>query len=336
MNLIIPMAGRGSRLRPHTLTIPKPMVPVAGKPIVQRLVEDLTTANKKAFDNIGFIIGDFGSETENELLTIAKQAGSQGHILFQNEPLGTAHAIYCAEELLKGPVIIAFGDTLFKASMDFNPKADGIIWAKRVEDPSAYGVLELDEEGTIVNFVEKPEEFVSDLAIAGIYYIKDGNQLKEEIQYLLDNEIKEKGEYQLTNALDNIKQKGAKFRAGIIDEWLDLGNKNHFVFSNQRILELKKDIETLQETTADIKNSIIIEPCFIGAHAKIRNSVIGPHVSIGKNSTVSNSVLENCVVQNESKITRALLKNSMIGNSVAYTGKMKNISIGDYSEVTDK
>lgn len=330
------MAGRGSRLRPHTLTIPKPMVPVAGKPIVQRLVEDLHESQKDGFENIAFVIGDFGEEIEKDLLKVADSLGSKGHILYQKEPLGTAHAIACARDFLEGPVIIAFGDTLFDASMDFGDNIDGMIWAKRVEDPSAYGVLELDEEGKIKEFVEKPEEFISDLAITGIYYIKKAEKLRDEIDYLLENDIKEKGEYQLTNALENMKEKGTDFYPGIIDEWLDLGNKSNFVHSNKRVLELKKEKEKLIDNTANIDNSIVIPPCFIGENARIKNSVVGPHVSIGKNSVISNSVLVNCVIQNESRITNALLQESMIGNKVDYLGKMNNISIGDFSEVTDK
>ena len=336
MNLIIPMAGRGSRLRPHTLTVPKPMVPVAGKPIVQRLAEDLSNSQDEAFENIAFVLGDFGEEVEKKLLQVAKDLGARGHIFYQNEPLGTAHAIDCARDYLDGPVIIAFGDTLFEANMDIEPKTQGIIWAKRVEDPSAYGVLELDDEGFITGFAEKPEEFVSDLAITGIYYLKEGEKLRDEIQYLLDNDIKEKGEFQLTNALENMKEKGTKFKAGIINEWLDLGNKINFVYSNQRVLELKKDIESLVSSSAKIENSIVIPPCFIGDNARIVNSVIGPHVSIGLRSTVDNSVLQNTVIQNDSHINRALLKETMIGNKVSYTGKMKNVSIGDFSEVTDR
>ncbi len=335
MNLIIPMAGRGSRLRPHTLTIPKPMVPVAGKPIVQRLAEDLSSANKEPFENISFIIGDFGTETEEQLLQVAESLGAKGHIHYQKQPLGTAHAIACAEEFLEGPVVIAFGDTLFKATMDFDVNKDGIIWAKRVEDPSSYGVLELNSEGIIENFVEKPEKFVSDLAIAGIYFVADGENLRSEIRYLIDNDIREKGEYQLTNALENMKQKGANFYPGIIDEWLDLGNKTKFVYSNQRVLDLKQNDEKLVAETATLENAIIIPPCYIGEKVKLKNCIVGPYVSIGKNSTISNSVIKNSVVQNSSNIQHAIINDSMLGNYVNYTGKTKNVSFGDYTDYSD-
>ena len=175
MKIIIPMAGRGSRLRPHTLTVPKPLVPIAGKPMVQVLVEDLTKSLEEKVDEIAFITGDFGDDVDKQLKGIAESLGAKGSVYKQDLPLGTAHAILCAEESMKGKCMIAFSDTLFKANFAFNTEEDGIIWAKRVEDPSAFGVLKTDENNVITDFVEKPKEFVSDLAIVGIYYVKDGD-----------------------------------------------------------------------------------------------------------------------------------------------------------------
>jgi len=201
-----------------------------------------------------------------------------------------------------------------------------------VEDPSAFGVVELNDDGYITNFVEKPETFVSDMAIIGIYYFRDGDYLKNELQYLLDNDIKEKGEYQLTNALENMRAKGAKFYPGEITEWLDCGNKNAVVYSNQRILELNKGTKLVDES-ATVTNSIVNQPCYIGAGAVIENSVVGPHVSIGENTVVSNSILRNTVVQNNTKVENAILDNSMLGNHVTYTNQTSEISIGDYTQI---
>lgn len=324
------MAGRGSRLRPHTLTIPKPLVPVAGKPIVQRLVEDLSASFRGEVNEIAFIIGDFGDQVEKDLLEIAASLGAKGSVYHQNEPLGTAHAILCAEPSLDGNVIVAFADTLFKADFSFDKSLDGIIWTQKVADPSAYGVVKLNSEGFITDFVEKPETFVSDMAIVGIYYFSDGNNLKKELKYLLDNDIKDKGEYQLTNALENMKSKGLKFKPGIIDEWLDCGNKKAVVHANQRVLEFNKD-KSLVDESVKTEGSVIIQPCFIGKGATITNSIIGPHVSIGHNTHIKNSVIRNSVIQNETVVTDALLEDSMLGNKAEYTGKPSNISLGDYS-----
>jgi len=331
MKIIVPMAGRGSRLRPHTLTVPKPLIPVAGKPIVQRLVEDLANGVKDKVDEIAFITGDFGDQVEKDLLEIAKNLGAKGSVYRQTEPLGTAHAILCASDSLSGNCIVAFADTLFKADFDFNTKEDGIIWVQKVEDPSAYGVVKVDDNNVITEFVEKSPTFVSDMAIVGIYYFNDGDNLKKELQYLLDNNIKDKGEFQLTNALENMKQKGLKFKPGVIEEWLDCGNKDAVIYSNQRVLHFNKDTPMVDPSVV-LENAVILQPCYIGANSVIRNSVVGPHVSIGKDSIVENTVISNSVIQNESNVQNVNLSNSMIGNKVEYAGKKIEISVGDYSK----
>lgn len=325
------MAGRGSRLRPHTLTIPKPLMPVAGKPIVQRLVEDISRVSEEQVDEIAFIIGDFGKETENQLIGIAESLGAKGSIYHQEEALGTAHAILCAANSLEGNIVVAFADTLFRADFKLNTEHDGIIWVNQIDDPSAFGVVKLDEEGTITDFVEKPQEYVSDLAIIGIYFFKDGANLKNELQYLIDNDIREKGEYQITNALENMKQKGAKFKTGKVKAWMDCGNKNVTVETNQRVLA--HEAKNIVEGEYTSENSVIIEPCFIGDKVTIKNSVVGPYVSIGNNTSIDNSVIENTIIQNESIISQANITNSMIGNKVTYKGKAEELSIGDYTEI---
>lgn len=327
------MAGRGSRLRPHTLTIPKPLMPVAGKPIVQRLVEDITKVSAEKVDEIAFIIGDFGKEVEQQLEEIASSLGAKASIYHQEEALGTAHAILCAKDSLQGNLVVAFADTLFRADFKLDTNNDGIIWVKQIEDPSAFGVVKLDGEGVITDFVEKPQEFVSDLAIIGIYFFKDGEALKDELQYLIDNDIKEKGEYQLTNALENLKQKGAKFKPGKVNEWMDCGNKNVTVETNQRVLGFQGENEVGNNLTQE--NSIIIPPCFIGDNVNVKNSIIGPYASIGSNSTIENSVIDNSIIQKESLVKNANITNSMIGNKVEYIGKKKDLSIGDYTQIID-
>ncbi len=331
MNVIIPMAGIGKRMRPHTLTVPKPLIPVANKPIVQRLVEDILATCSEKVDNIGFIIGDFGKEVEKDLLSIAQGLGAKGHIFHQKEALGTAHAIFCAEDLLDGHVFVAFADTLFKADFQIETDKDGIIWCQRVEDPSAFGVVTLHADGHIDKFVEKPQEFVSDLAIIGVYYFKDGGKLKSEIKHLLDNNITDKGEFQLTDAMENMKKEGAQFYVGEVDEWLDCGNKNNTLHTNQRILEIKKDSEKLISNNITNVNSVIIEPCAIAEGAHIENSVVGPHVSINANSKIVSSVIKNSMIQKESHIEGATILDSMIGNHTVVTPKETILNLGDYN-----
>lgn len=326
------MAGWGSRLRPHTLTVPKPMVPIAGKSIVQRLVEDLAHNCAEAIDEIVFIIRqDFGSEIEQQLLNIAENLKTSGRIAYQDVPLGTAHAILCAENSLNGHVIVAFADTLFTIKNQLDTNADGVVYVQKVEDPSAFGVVKMNEQNVITDFIEKPKEFVSDLAIIGIYYFKDGANLRSELQYLIDNNIMVKGEYQLTTALETIKNKGLSLIPGEVVEWLDCGNKVATVYTNQRILELVKDKEALVSPQAQVVNSVIIPPVYIGPDAIIENSIVGPHVSIGSKTIVRNSMIRNSMVQSNTLIEDAQCKDSMIGNSVKLKGRWDDYSIGDYS-----
>ncbi len=330
MKIIIPMAGMGKRMRPHTFTVPKPLIPVAGKPIVKRLVEDIVKVCDEPVDEIAFVVGDFGKEVENRLLDIASAAGARGSIHYQHEALGTAHAVLCAGEALSGKVVVAFADTLFRAGFKLDASADGTIWVHQVEDPSAFGVVKTDENSYITDFVEKSPSFVSDKAIIGIYYFREGQVLKNELQYLVDNDIKGNGEYQLTDALENMKNKGTRFTTGSVNEWLDCGNKDATLYTNRRILETTKE-ETLFLENIDKYNSIIIPPCFVGENVVIKNSVIGPHVSLGNHTRIEDSVIKNSIVQENTRISRLVASNSMIGNHVQLEGKEHTLNLGDYS-----
>ena len=330
MKIIIPMAGVGKRMRPHTLTIPKPLIPVAGKPIVQHLVESLVKSYNALPEEIAFITGNFGQEAENKLLEICDAMGIKGKIYYQHEALGTAHAILCAEDSLDGNVIVAFADTLFKADFTIDTNKDSIIWVHKVDDPSAFGVVKTNADGRITQFVEKPKNFVSNEAIIGIYYFKDGKNLKNEIQYLIDNDVKKSGEYQLTDALENMMHKNVAFYSESVIEWLDCGNKDATVYTNQRMLEILKGTLLVSET-AIMTNSIIKPPCFIGENVVISDSVIGPHVSIGKDTTIQDSIITNSIIQENSNLKDANLDNSMVGSFVDYKGKLWEMSIGDYT-----
>jgi glucose-1-phosphate thymidylyltransferase len=333
MKIIVPMAGRGSRLRPHTLTIPKPLIPIAGKPIVHRLVEDIAGVINQKIDEIAFIIHkDFGKQVEKDLIAIAEKLGSKGTIYYQNEALGTAHAIMCAKDSMSGPIVVAYADTLFRADFTLDTAADSVIWVKQVEDPSAFGVVKLNQNNQIIDFVEKPKDFVSDLAIIGIYYFKQGESLRSELQYLLDNNIVKGGEYQLTDGLENMKQKGMIFAPGKVDEWMDCGNKNVTVETNSRLLGfLHSDGEHLVDYNVKLDNSTIIPPCYIGQDVVLINTTVGPNVSLGNGCHVINSTIKNSLVQNHSHIKNAKLDNAMMGNHATFDGNFTSISIGDYS-----
>lgn len=338
MKIIVPMAGIGSRLRPHTLTVPKPLTVIAGKPIVQRLVEDITAVVAQKIDEIAFIIGPvakgFPTNTADKLIAIAEELGAKGSVYVQEEALGTAHAIFCAKDSLKGPCVVAFADTLFKADFKLDTTADGAIWVKQVEDPSAFGVVKL-KDGYITDFVEKPKDFVSDLAIIGIYYFKDGAKVREEIQYLIDNNLKENGEFQLTNVLESLKQQGAKFIPGTVNAWMDCGKKDPTVDTNKQVLTFEHEAgNNLVAESVVVNNSKIIQPCFIGENVVLNNSTIGPYVSIGANSVFDDATITNSLIQTNVIISNATLDNAMIGNHAKYNGAYTSVSIGDYTELT--
>jgi glucose-1-phosphate thymidylyltransferase len=204
---------------------------------------------------------------------------------------------------------------------------------QKIEDPRQFGVVKLNDQGVITDFVEKPQTFVSDLAIIGIYYFRDGDYLKSELQYLLDNKIMEKGEYQLTNALENMKKKGTKFKPGQVTEWLDCGNKDATVYTNQRVLEFDKGKPELKGKNISSKNSVVIEPCYIGDNVELVDSVIGPHVSIGAGSRIHGSIIKNSILQKETNINSASIENSMLGIGAEVKGKGLDLSISDYTKI---
>ena len=232
---------------------------------------------------------------------------------------------------MQGNVVIAYADTLFRADFTLDTNSDGVIWVKKVEDPSAFGVVKLDDYGFITDFVEKPATFVSDLAIIGIYYFNSAEKLMSEINHIMDNNIKVSGEYQLTTALENLRQAGAKFSLGKVDDWMDCGNKNATVETNGKILEYEKDEFTEFPQSANIQNSLIIQPCYIGEGVEISNSKIGPYVSLGKGTKVINSNIDNSLIQEKTVIDHGNLSNSMIGSSAQYFGVAREISLGDFS-----
>ncbi len=338
MKIIVPMAGVGSRLRPHTLTIPKPLTVIAGKPIVQRLVEDISTVVNQKIDEIAFIIGPatkgFPADTSKKLKAIAASLGAKGSVYVQEEALGTAHAIYCAKQSISGPCVVAFADTLFKADFTLDANADGAIWVKQVADPSAFGVVKL-KDGVITDFVEKPTTFVSDLAIIGIYYFKDGDKLLSEIDHLIRNDIRPSGEFQLTEVLESLKQQGAKFVPGQVSTWMDCGKKDPTVDTNTQVLQFELAAgNNLVAKDVVINNATIVQPCFIGENVVLKNSTIGPNVSIGANSVITDATITNSLIQTNVEIKNASLDQAMIGNFAKYNGKYTSVSIGDYTELT--
>ncbi|MBU2938093.1 nucleotidyltransferase [Lacinutrix sp. C3R15] len=336
MKIIVPMAGRGSRLRPHSLTVPKPLIPVAGQPIVHRLVKDIAKVLKQPIEEIAFVLGDpawFGDDVVASLNELAKSLGAKASIYRQDKPLGTGHAIMCAEPSLSGPAVIAYADTLIRADFNLDPEADAVIWTKKVDNPEAYGVVNLNAENHITELVEKPKTFVSNQAVIGIYYFKDVAVLKEKLQEVLDENIMNGGEYQINDGILRMMAAGKIFKTGTVDEWMDCGNKAVTIDTNTKMLGFLKadNQEQLIAESVTLENATIIEPCYIGENVTLTNATIGPNVSVGNHCIIENASVKNSLIQNNTTIKNANLDQAMIGNHVKYNGEFTKISIGDYS-----
>lgn len=330
------MAGRGSRLRPHTITVPKPLIPIAGQPIVHRLVRDIAKILKQPIQEIAFVLGEeafFGDHVVSSLQELSQSLDAKCSIYRQLEPLGTGHAIMCAEASLSGPAVVAYADTLIRANFNLDPEADSVIWTKKVDNPEAYGVVKLNERNEIVELVEKPQKYVSNQAVIGIYYFKDIGVLKQKLQEVLDENITNGGEYQINDGIKRMMAENKIFKTGTVDEWMDCGNKAVTVETNGKMLRyLQKDgEEQLVSDSVTLENSQIIEPCFIGDNVILKNTSIGPCVSVGNNTIIEDSSVKNSLIQSHSTIKNAKLEEAMIGNHVVYNGEFTKVSIGDYS-----
>jgi glucose-1-phosphate thymidylyltransferase len=337
MKIIIPMAGRGSRLRPQTLTTPKPLVTIAGSPILNQLVRDTVKLINESIDEIVFIIGDplfFDKQVEIQLVSLAKKHNAKAVIYRQLKPLGTGHAIMCAKNSLKGRAIVIYPDTLIKAEEKFDKNSDVVIWTKQVDNPDSYGVVKLNSKKEIIDLVEKPLKFVSDLAVIGIYYFKEISQLREKLEIVIANNKMNSGEYQINDGLLAMMKEGKKFSVGKVSEWLDCGNVKKCITANKVMLSfLQEDRVQLISKKINLVNSKIIPPCSIANGVTIKNSYVGPHVSVGIDSEILNSTISNSIIQCNSKIRNAKIQKSMIGNNCIYDGKGEEINIGDFSEL---
>lgn len=326
MNVIIPMAGMGKRLRPLTLTTPKPFIKVAGKSIVQRILESLINLTDENITDVSFVIGNFQSTYISQLKELGKKFGFNTHIFYQKEALGTAHALTFADTFLKNKVIIAYADTLFLSGQKLDSTKDVVILTKKVENPQQYGVVVKQGE-KINSFAEKPEKFVSNEAIIGIYYFKEACKLKQKINYLIETNTRGNGEYQLTDALQLLLNDSVNFYSQNVDKWLDCGNVPLLLQTTAEILKH----ENPKFNSAN--NSTIIPPVYISENVEIENSVIGPYVSVEQNTKISNSVITNSVIYENSVLTNSCLKNSVVGNHSNLNNAKNNLILGDHSEI---
>ena len=331
MKLIVPMAGRGTRLRPHTHVTPKPLLPVAGRSMVERIVETLANTVPDGFEEVVFILGpDFGQDVRDRLSEIAERLGTTAGFAVQETAEGTAHAVIQAEGALRGPVVVAFADTLFYmdgTAADF--ASDAVIWTKTVDDPSAYGVA-VKEGDRITQFVEKPDTPISNEAIIGIYYFREGERLAAEIHKLMAAGQRGKGgEFQLTDALDALLRDGARFTTASVNEWLDCGTIPALKATNRVVLA--KDGE--HDKRGTVEDSQLVEPVFVGEGAVVRGSVVGPFTAIHAGATVEGSVVRNSIVFGDATIEASALDGAVIGHAAHLRGAAGELNVGDHATV---
>ena len=305
MKIVLPVAGNGLRLRPYTENVPKCLLPVAGKTILDWIVDDSLCLMPS--ETI-FITG-YKAETVDSFLT-KRPAWGKTRTVIQSNPQGLGEAISLALPYVDDdePLLIILGDTLFEADLNILKSADqNILYTFKVEDPRRFGVAVTDPDGRITRLVEKPQEFVSDEAIVGIYYIKDTKVLKESLKYLMDNNIRTKNEFQLTDALEMMLEKGCHFKTAPVQKWLDCGLAETLLETNAHVL--KRNDNSASVNLPGVK---VIAPCYIGKGATITNSTIGPNVSVGDGCTVENSTISNAVLWDAVKVSGQTLDNVIL------------------------
>lgn len=330
MKLIVPMAGRGTRLRPHTHVTPKPLLPVCGVPMVERIIQTIGRVLPRRLEEAVFVLGpDFGQDVRDRLTEICARLGIRAAFAVQDRPLGTAHAVAQAGEHLREECVVVFADTLFE--MEAVPAlddADALIWVKHVDDPRRFGVVVKDADGRITDFVEKPQEPISHEAIIGIYYIRDGEALAREIRYLLEHGVTGAGgEYQLTDALDRMLKAGLVFRTATVSEWLDAGTIPALKETTKAYL----DKERSAPPQGTLENAVLVEPVFVGPDAVVKDSVVGPYVAIHGGARVEGSVLRDTIVFAGARVEGSVLEDAVVGQYAEVRGFAGSLNIGDHA-----
>ncbi|MBW2990627.1 NTP transferase domain-containing protein [Candidatus Woesearchaeota archaeon] len=331
MKVIIPLAGEGKRMRPHTHSKPKPLINIAGKSSLKHILDELESHDKKGdikISEIIFITGHLAQKIEDY---VKKHYDFKTRFIEQKVRDGTAGAVRLAEKYIDEPVLIIFVDTIFEADLSIINKLkddeSGIIWAQEVEDYQRFGVMVMGKDGYMIEMVEKPDKPVSKLANIGMYFMKDYKLMYEGIKYIYDNDIRPKGEFYLTDAFGYMIKKGAKIICPTVKGWYDTGKPETFLESHKELLKKGRHKEIKTE------NSKIIPPVHIADDVTIKGSTVGPHVTIAKGTEIINSIVKESVIGENTKITDANLDDSIIGEECQVTGAFKHLNIGDHCVV---
>jgi glucose-1-phosphate thymidylyltransferase len=327
MKAIIPVAGIGTRLRPHTHTQPKALIPIAGKPILAHITENLIEAG---INDFVFIIGYLGDKIEQYILHHYPQINAQ--FVIQTTGKGVGHAIWLAKSCIHAgeEILIVFGDTIIDANLKEICQRDGnFLGIKKVEDPRLFGVAEIEKDGKIIRVIEKPTIPKSNMALVGVYKIKDSGILLDFLDSNLAQNLKTHGEFTLTDAIMQMIQKGIEFYSFGVSNWFDCGKKEVLLETNSLLLK-KLNYDTSKYV---FENTIIIPPVFIGSGCKISNSIIGPNVSIGENAILNYATICDSIIGPYAQIEFAILHRSLIGNDALLKGMSQSLNIGDSTEI---
>ncbi|MFZ1529683.1 MAG: sugar phosphate nucleotidyltransferase [Ferruginibacter sp.] len=327
MKAIIPVAGAGTKLRPHTYTQPKALIPLAGKTILSIIIEQLRDAGINEFI---FIIGYLGEKIQDYVKDHHPEITA--HFVTQNERHGTGHAIDLTKELVAGDeMLIVLGDTIAEYDVKEIIAAEySMLGVKKVDDPRNFGVAEMGEDGFITRVVEKPSIPKSNMALVGIYKIRETGILFACIKKIQELKIKSYDEFNLTDALECMIQQGVKFQPFKVQNWFDCGKKESLIASNAILL---KKFGGNGHQSSDFPNTIIIQPVSIGEGCVIQNSVIGPNVAIGEHSIVNHSIVKDSIIGSYSQLNEIVLTDSLIGSDAAVKGVSRNLNIGDNTEI---
>lgn len=325
MKVVIPMAGYGTRMRPHTYSRPKPLLTVAGHPMLKHLIDALEGLD---IDEYIFIVGYLGDQIE---AWVRENYDFKSTFVVQDELIGQADAIYRAKDHLDGPAIILFSDTFYKGDMDAinQTTADGLVFVREVEDPRRFGVVDLNDEGRVTGFIEKPDSMENKNALIGLYYIRDSADLIKAIETQMDRNQMTKGEFYIADAFQIMIDEGADFRIEEVDVWLDTGKPETMLETNRWLLEHGRDNgDEVQQGSF-----IIIPPVYIHPDAQIKNAVIGPYASVGAGCKVEYSVVEDSIIDDNATVRYMLLKDSLIGRDALVEGRRYTMNVGDTSTI---
>lgn len=327
MKAIIPVAGAGAKLRPHTYTQPKALIPIAGKTILSFIVDQLREVGINEFI---FIVGYLGEKIQDYVEQTYPNVKT--YFVYQSDRKGTAHAIELAKNLVgNDEVFIALGDTICEFDIrEVMESPTSMLGVKKVDDPRLFGVVDLDEEGVVVHAIEKPSIPKSNNALVGLYKIKESNVLFDCFQQLFQENIKSQGEYNLTDALECMIQKGVPFKSFKVKHWYDCGKKETLLETNAVLLKKTGGNAINPELYL---NSIIIPPVSIADGCVIENSIIGPHVTIGNNTTIKKSVVKESIIGSYTSLDEVVLDNSLIGSDASVKGLSRTLNIGDNTEI---